>query len=88
MIRTCNGGETTKWQVAEQNRALRMLADTPLGCTEAVMLAHGFTAELLADLMRDGLATAAPGIMYAGKRPITVTWLRITDLGRQALAGK
>jgi hypothetical protein len=51
------------------------------------MLAHGFTTELLADLVRDGLATAAPGIMYAGKRPITVTRLGITDLGRQALAG-
>jgi hypothetical protein len=31
---------------------------------------------------------AAPVIMYAGKRPITVTRLRITDVGRQALAGK
>jgi hypothetical protein len=51
------------------------------------MLAHGFTAELLDDLVRDGLATAASGIMYAGKRPITVTRLRITDIGRQALAG-
>jgi hypothetical protein len=35
----------------------------------------GFTAELLVDLLRDGLATAAPGIMYAGRRPITVTLL-------------
>jgi hypothetical protein len=45
------------------------------------------TADLLVDLVRDGLATAAPGIMYAGERPITATRLRITDLGRQALAG-
>jgi hypothetical protein len=30
---------------------------------------------------------AAPGIMYAGKRPITVTRLRITDIGRQMPAG-
>jgi hypothetical protein len=72
---------------AERNRALRLLAGSPLGCTEAIMLAHGFTVELLVDLVRDGLATAAPGIMYAGKRPITVTRLRITDIGRQALAG-
>jgi hypothetical protein len=35
----------------------------------------------------DGHATATPGIMYAGGRPITVTWLTITDIGRQALAG-
>jgi hypothetical protein len=51
------------------------------------MPARGFTAELLVDLVCDGLATAAPGIMYAGNRPITVTRLRITDIGRQMLAG-
>jgi hypothetical protein len=38
-------------------------------------------------LVRWALATAAPGIMYAGNRPITVTRLRITDIGRQMLAG-
>jgi hypothetical protein len=27
------------------------------------------------------------GVMHAGGRPITVIWLTITDLGRQALAG-
>jgi hypothetical protein len=32
---------------------------------------------------RDGNA----GTMYAGGRPIKVTWLTITDVGRQALAG-
>jgi hypothetical protein len=41
----------------------------------------------LADRVRDGPAAAAPGIMYASKRPITVTWLG-TDIGRQALADR
>jgi hypothetical protein len=41
----------------------------------------------VADLVRNGLATAAPGIMYAGKRLIEVTRLMITDVGRQVLAG-
>ena len=68
------------WRGAELNRALRLLAGSPHDCTEAIMLAHGFTAELLADLVRGGLATG-------DKRPITVTRLRITDIGRQALAG-
>jgi hypothetical protein len=45
-------------------RTLRLLAGSPHGCTEAIMLAHGFMAELLEDLVRDGLATAAPGILY------------------------
>jgi hypothetical protein len=30
---------------------------------------------------------ASPGIVYAGNRPIEVTRLTNTDLGRQALAG-
>jgi hypothetical protein len=42
----------------EQRRALRLLAGSPLGCTEAIMLAHGFTIEMLDTLVRDGLATA------------------------------
>jgi hypothetical protein len=72
---------------AERLPALRLLAGSPHGCTEAIMLAHGFTVETLGRLVLDGLATATPGIMYAGKRPIEVTRLRITDIGRQALAG-
>jgi hypothetical protein len=51
------------------------------------MLAHGFTVEMLGRLVLNGLATAAPGIMYAGNRPIEVTRLTITDVGRRAVAG-
>jgi hypothetical protein len=72
---------------ADQRRALRVLAGSPHGCTEAIMLAHGFTVETLGRLVLDGNATATPGIIHAGGRPITVTWMTITDLGRQALAG-
>jgi hypothetical protein len=71
----------------ELNRALRLLAGSPNGATEAIMLAHGFKVETLGRLVVDGLAKATPGIMYASGRPITVTWLTITELGRQALAG-
>jgi hypothetical protein len=49
------------WRGAEQNRALQLLAGSPHGCTEAIMLAHGLAAELLVDLVRDGLAMAAWG---------------------------
>ena len=38
-------------------RALRLLADAPNGCTEAIMLAHGFRTEMLAVLVLDGFAT-------------------------------
>ena len=71
----------------DQYRALRLLAGSPLGCTEAIMLAHGFTTEMLTVLVRNGLATATPETVHAGKRPIDVVRVRITDAGRLALAG-
>ena len=64
-----------------------MLAGAPLGVTEAIMLAHGFTNAMLDGLVREGLATAERRAMKAGRRRIEVTWLTITDAGRQALAG-
>jgi hypothetical protein len=69
---------------SEQHRALRLLAGSPHGRTEAIMLAHCFTVETLGRLALDGLATATPG---TSARPIKVTWLTITDVGRRALAG-
>jgi hypothetical protein len=71
----------------ERRRALRLLAGSPLGCTEAIMLAHGFTYTTLDTLVRDGLATAEKREVRAGRRPIKVIWLTITDAGRLALAG-
>ena len=71
----------------EQRRALRSLAGSPLGCTEAILLAHGFRTELLALLVRDGLATTQRGTMCAGRRKIEVVWVMITDAGQRALAG-
>ena len=42
----------------DQRRALELLAGSAKqGCTEAFLLAHGFTVELLADMVRAGLAT-------------------------------
>jgi hypothetical protein len=70
----------------ERRRALRLLAGSPLGATEAIMLAHGFTYTMLDALVRDGLA-ATPHSVHAGKRPIEVVRVRITDIGRLALAG-
>ena len=71
----------------EQRRALRLLADNPVGCAEAIVLAHGFTSGLIEDLVREGLATILPGTRRAGRRHIKVVWVTITDAGRRALAG-
>jgi len=42
---------------------------------------------MLDALVRDGLATAEQWEMRAGRQPIKVIWLTITDIGRLALAG-
>jgi hypothetical protein len=69
----------------DHRRALRLLAAAPNGATEAIMLAHGFEHALLDDLVLRELATAEQRAMRAGRQPIKVTWLMITDAGRQAL---
>jgi len=50
-------------------------------------MAHGFTSDILADLVRAELATKAIGTVLAGSRPIEVVRLRITDEGLRALEG-
>ena len=71
----------------DQRRALGLLAGSSHGCTEAILLAHGFTIEMLIVLVCDGLATATPEIVHAGRQPIEVVRVGITDAGRQALDG-
>jgi hypothetical protein len=71
---------------ADQHRALEMLAAAgPCGCTGAMLLGRGFRISMLADLVRDGFATARRETMSLGKRKIAVARLWITDAGRQAI---
>jgi len=48
----------------DRRRALELLAASHDGATEAIMLAHGFTVELLVELIRAGLATATAAIFW------------------------
>jgi hypothetical protein len=74
---------------SERRRALEMLADAALrGCTGATLLAHGFKVDMLADLVREGLATANRETMRVSGRKIAVARVRITDAGRRALEGQ
>jgi hypothetical protein len=43
----------------DRRRALELVASCPDGCTEAIMLAHGFTVAQMVELVRGGLATAS-----------------------------
>src|SRR6516164_9969465 len=70
----------------DEREALRMLAGSPNGSTESIMLTHGFAIGTLHGLVLNGLATAERRTMRAERRLIKVTWMTITDAGRQALA--
>jgi hypothetical protein len=70
-----------------RRRALELLASCRDGCTEAMMLAHGFTIEQMVELINAGLATASTERVVAEKRKIEVAWVRITDAGRRMLLG-
>jgi hypothetical protein len=68
--------------IGEKRRALQLLARSPTGCTETLMLAHGFNAEVLGQLVVDGFASVEHGVMIAGQRQLMVRWIEITDLGQ------
>jgi hypothetical protein len=71
---------------AGQRRFIAMLADAgPRGITETALLANGFTAQLLAELERDGLITASIDKVRAGGKTIEVKRFRITDIGTKAI---
>jgi hypothetical protein len=69
---------------SDQRRALRVLAGSAHGCTQAIMLARGFEHALLDDLVLRGLVAAEQRAMCAGRWPIKVTWLMITEAGQRA----
>jgi DNA-binding PadR family transcriptional regulator len=70
----------------EQLRALLFLARHPNGCTEALMMAHGFPTEMLEKLLAAGLVKASPEEMRIARRRRKVICFQITDAGRKAAA--
>jgi len=50
-----------------------------------MLIENGFPAELLADLVRDGLATMQGETVKVGGRAIEVVRVLITDAGRSAI---
>ena len=72
----------------DESRALQRLADVPRGIAKTLMLAHGFTHELIDGLVLNGLATVAPDIARIGKQTIEIELVIITDAGRQAILNR
>jgi hypothetical protein len=69
----------------EQRRMLQLLARSSNAHSESIMLARGFTNEMLGRLVIDAFATAAPETVFGGRRAFKVVRMRITDAGRQAI---
>jgi hypothetical protein len=70
----------------EGRRALEMLTNSESSsATEAILMAYGFPAALLAGMAQDGLLCEAIGTMRAGARMLRVRRLSITAAGRLAL---
>jgi hypothetical protein len=70
----------------DRRRALELLASSPDGCSEAIMLARGFTAEQMVELVHAGLATINAERVAMGARAIEVARMRITEAGRSTLS--
>jgi hypothetical protein len=70
----------------DEGWALDVLAHNFDGCTEATLLAGGFTIRQLTGLVIDGLATLERKSVNIGGRDKTVLWMRITETGREAIA--
>jgi hypothetical protein len=72
----------------EQRRALIKLAGAPRGLTEYLLIARGFSAEMLSGLVLAELATVVTEPMRVRRGlTIMVERFRITDAGRRAIEG-
>jgi hypothetical protein len=71
--------------IDDERRMLALLAASDDGCTEAILLAHGFAVDLIDGIVSAGLATATAERTFAAGRAIEFTRLRINDAGRQKL---
>ena len=69
----------------EQLRALLFLARNPNGCSEALLMVHGFPTQML-EVVTTGLAKASPEKMKIARMRRKVVCFQITDAGRKAAA--
>jgi hypothetical protein len=73
---------------SQRRLALQLLAGSSRGATaDLLVLAHGFSRDMLAGLVLAGLATVVTETVRAGGPATKVERYRITDDGRRALEG-
>src|SRR5258708_18564899 len=67
---------------------LKLLASSPHGATtKLLVVAHGFEIDMIAGLVRAGLAAGERDVMKAGGKTIQVVRVRITAAARQTIEG-
>jgi hypothetical protein len=67
--------------------ALQKLANVPRGIAKTLMIAYGFTHDLIVGLVQTGLVTVVPDMARIGEQTINIELVMITDAGRRALDG-
>ena len=73
---------------AHRRRALELLDSSPHGATtKLLVVAHGFEIDMIAGLVRSGLAAEEFDVMKAGGKTIEIVRIRITEAGRKAVEG-
>ena len=70
----------------EELRTLRLLAQYPSGCTEPVILAHGFTLDRIANLVFRGFAKREVNNVTIGGRQVKIVRMQVTAAGLKAIA--
>jgi hypothetical protein len=70
----------------DRRRALELLAGSRYGYTKAILRAHGFSFDMMVELIKAGLATTKRERVVADSRKTSLVRVRITEAGRQALA--
>jgi hypothetical protein len=71
----------------EELRALRFLARHSSGCTEPVILAHGFELDQIANLVFRGFAKREVSNVTIGGRHVKIVRMQITATGLKAIVG-
>jgi hypothetical protein len=69
----------------EHRQALKLLAHNRRGCTQAMLLAHGVSGDVLDALVLHGMAMAQPSRLQGGRKS-TVVWVKITSDGLHVIA--
>jgi hypothetical protein len=70
----------------DRRRTLELIAASPNGVTESLLIAHGVTIAQMVELVRAGHASAHAERVVAGSHTMEVATVRITDAGRKLLA--